>query len=184
MLKFTLDTNGVIDLEENRPNATFIRLLISAWQSKIIQLAVVAISASEKQPSGGYNSKFCEFEKKLAEVGLAGVECLLPMAYWDVAFWGHALWSAESMVALERKIHDVLFPNMDFDAPTEHDSTMQAWRNRKCDVQIAWAHIYHGYDVLVTSDQNFHRNADKLEALGLKKIASPEEAAHMIKELT
>ena len=82
--KFTLDTNCIIDLEENRANAEHVRSLVNAWKNGQIELAVVAVSASENQKGGTASRDFTAFEAKLDDVGLAGVHHLLPLAKWDV----------------------------------------------------------------------------------------------------
>ncbi len=99
--KVALDTNCLIDLEENRPDAHHVRTLIGAWKKGQVELAVVAVSASENQPSGIASRDSGVFEEKLNTVGLAGVQHLLPLAMWDVFYWDHALWSSAEMEALE-----------------------------------------------------------------------------------
>lgn len=78
MKKFTLDTNCIIDLEENRQNSQNIKQIVQAWQAGEIELAVVAISASEKQRGGIYAETYDKFKNKLAAVDLSGVRELLP----------------------------------------------------------------------------------------------------------
>jgi hypothetical protein len=68
MKKFTLDTNCIIDLEENRPNAEHISKLVQAWKTGRIELAVVAVSASENQKGGNTSKDFAMFEEKLSNV--------------------------------------------------------------------------------------------------------------------
>lgn len=46
--KYTLDTNCIIDLEESRPDAPHLKKMIVDHNKGKIDLAVVAISASEK----------------------------------------------------------------------------------------------------------------------------------------
>ena len=95
MIRMTLDTNCIIDLEEQRPDSKYLVEIIDAWRNGKVNLAVVAVSASENQPGGQVNETYKQFQEKLASVGLAGVTELLPLAYWDVFYWDHALWSSE-----------------------------------------------------------------------------------------
>ena len=90
--RLALDTNCIIDLEENRPDAPHVRTLIKAWKNTHVALAVVAVSASENQRGGIASRHFDVFEAKLSNVGLAGVNHLLPLAIWDLFYWDHALW--------------------------------------------------------------------------------------------
>jgi hypothetical protein len=61
-MRFTLDTNRIIDVEENRPNAPFVRELVSLHGTNRINVAVSAIWASERQRMGGYAEKISEFQ--------------------------------------------------------------------------------------------------------------------------
>jgi hypothetical protein len=59
---FTLDTNCIIDVEENRPNAPFVRELVSLHGTNGINVAVSTTWASERQRMGRYAVKFSEFQ--------------------------------------------------------------------------------------------------------------------------
>jgi hypothetical protein len=176
MGKVVLDTNCIIDLEENRPDARSLRSLIAAWKSNRLDLAVVAVSASENQPSGIASNSFDVFETKLKNAGLAGVQELMPLAKWDVFYWDHALWSSPDMEALESKIRAVLFPAIPT-APSTSIDKNSTWRNQMCDVLVAWSCIHHNWPCLVTRDKNFHNHRIELAALGLEKILYPSDAA-------
>jgi hypothetical protein len=183
---FTLDTNCLIAVDEGRPEAAAIQTLATAHAEGRANVAVVAISASENQQDRRYIRNFAEFQYRLATLELSHLNILRPMFYWDITFWDWAYWSDESMEALERKIHDVLFPNVEFlwrdfcraviNPPPEHASGK--WRNSKCDVQALWSHIYAGQEVFVTSDGNFHATTKKaaLIALGAQRIEYPADA--------
>jgi hypothetical protein len=66
---FTLDTNCLIAIDEGRPEAGAIRTLAHAHSLGKADVAVVAISASEKQKSGHYIQNFTEFRDRLASLG-------------------------------------------------------------------------------------------------------------------
>jgi hypothetical protein len=51
MNKFTLDTNCIIDLEENRPDAEHVRKIVQAWRSGRIELAVVPVGVAGACPT-------------------------------------------------------------------------------------------------------------------------------------
>jgi hypothetical protein len=176
MKKFTLDTNCIIDLEESRPNAAFVNEIVRAWRDVRIELAVVAIGASENQQNGQINRNFSSFENKLANVGLAGVSHLLPLAIWDLFYWDHFLWGSPESLILLNTIQSILFPNEELIAPIDAMQSSK-WRNRQCDVLTAWSHAFHKWDILVTSDKNFHDHNVELKKFGITEILYPKEAA-------
>ena len=182
-MRFTLDTNCLIDVEEGRPDGTYIREIVSRHGNGI-NVAVSAIGASERQRNGGYARNFSDFQKKLNAIGFGDLELLLPLAYMDICFWDHCV-MADEADTLERDIHNVLFPNIEFlwiDYANARglpvDSLDKNWRNAKCDVLGLWCHIKHGGGVFVTSDGNFHAATKQgtLSALGAGTIACPKDA--------
>ncbi len=178
MLRFTLDTNCIIDLEENRPDSEYLNQIIEESRNGNVEIAVVAVSASENQPGGEINRSYSHFEEKLLSAGLSNATELLPLAIWDVFYWDHALWSDEEMEKLSNDIRDVLFPGIALSPPTgEKDERI--WRNKLCDVLVAWCCIFHGWDMLVTRDNNFHKRKDALTRLGMKNVLLPKEAAEL-----
>lgn len=176
MCRLVLDTNCIIDLEENRSDAGSLRaLLIAAWKNRRLALAVVAVSASENQPRGVASQSFEVFETKLKNVGLDGVHELVPVAIWDVFYWDHALGSSPKMKALESKIRAVLFPGIPTVSPSNINENSK-WRNHMCDVWVAWCCIHHNWPHLVTRDKNFHDHRAELAVLGLAEILHPADA--------
>lgn len=183
-MRFTLDTNCILDVEDKRPNAPFLRQLVGLHQKDGIVIGVSAIGASERQRAGGYAQSFAEFQAKLKAIGFDALELLRPLAYWDIAYWDYCVGPDENDT-LENDIHNVLFPNIEFLwvayassrglSVEAHDSK---WRNAKCDVLALWCHIKHRGNVFVTSDSNFHAETKhkRLEALGAKTIAFPMDA--------
>lgn len=193
MLTFTLDTNCLIDIAEGRPHSGAIRALANAHARGEVSVAVVAISASEKQKTGERLTNFEQFRARLETLALGHLEILKPMLYWDIGFWDWGYWAGPEMVALEQKIHNVLFPTIEFQWPDfcsargwdPNARPVDAkWRNAKCDVQALWSHIHHGRNVFVTGDAKFHA-VTKLPAfiaLGAGQIVSPQGAVDMLKQ--
>jgi hypothetical protein len=183
----TFDTNCIIDLEENRPAAPSVTALISLHNQQKIDVRVIAISASERKLNGTYASNFAEFQQKIAAVGLQDVEILRPLGYWDIAFYDWCVRADDQIIEFERKIHKILFPQIDFDYrdfcnnkginPNSGHIDHQ-WLNAKCDVLSMWCHIHYDGDIFVTSDRNFHKQTKKpvLIALGAKDILTPQGA--------
>ena len=191
MLTFTLDTNCLIDVAEGRPNATAVRALADAHTRGEANVAVVAIMASENQKSGAGLTNFEQFRTRLDLLSLGHIQILKPMFYWDITFWDWAYWVEPEMVDLERNIHHVLFPNIeylyaDFSSACGLDSNAHPvdakWRNAKCDVQAFWCHAYRNRSVFVTSDKNFHAASKKphLVSLSSSRIELPSAAAMLL----
>lgn len=191
MRSFTFDTNCVIAVADSRPEAKDVLRMAAAHASGEASVALVAISASERQQSGKPLKSVDEFKTRVASLGLGHLELLAPLAYWDVTFWDFSLWSNDAMVQVEHSIHEILFPNIEFlwadfcaasgldPANTPPD---RKWRNAKCDVLAYWSHVHAAREVFVTSDQNFHAatKACALQAAFGGSILSPQSAAALL----
>jgi len=190
MTSFTLDTNCIYAVAKGEADALFVRALAEAHATGAARVAIVAISASENQPGGSLLTGFAQFQSNMASLGLGHLEELKPLAVWDVTFWDWCLWGNEAMSALERRIHAVLFPQVEYELAgycqrhgVRPDWPLpRGWRNAKCDVLALWSHIHHGQEVFVTSDGNFHAPTKKpaLLALGAGEICRPIEAVSFI----
>jgi hypothetical protein len=187
--RFTLDTNCVIAVEENRSEAAAVRTLYEAHLRGLIELSVVAISASEKQLDGKTLQNFQEFIDRLTRIGLERCNIAKPMLYFDVCFFDWAYWGSDEMEKLEAEIHSILFPNIEFLWRDYHlarnlpeDTIDHKWRNAKCDTLALWSHIWHGGDVFATSDGNFHAATKRapLKKLGVGAIEYPDQAMTII----
>ena len=190
-MRFTLDTNCIIDIEENRPNHQHLSDLVKLHKSNDINVAVSAISASEWQQTAEEASDFKIFQQKLSNVGFSELEILLPPMYWGISsYWGYWVWLDENDT-LERDIHNILFPAIEFlwvDYVAAHNKNIDAvdniWRNAKCDVLALWCHIKNDGDIFVTSDSNFYKSSkiELLQNLGTRKVASPSVALEIAKQ--
>jgi hypothetical protein len=194
MRTFTLDTNCLVAIDEGRPEAAHVRTLADAHAAGKVHVAVVAMSASEKQKDGRYIKNFEEYCERLAALGLAHLDILKPMAYWDICFWDWCLWSGPDMQSLEKQIHTILFPAVEFSwqdhcrangldpATSSPSREYHKWRNCKCDVRAIWSHIHGKRDVFVTSDGKFFAATKRsaLISLGAKGIECPEDAISLL----
>jgi hypothetical protein len=153
--------------------------------------AVVAISASERQKDRPQLRDFAEFQQRLTVLSLGTLKILRPSFYWDITYWDWCIWADEEMVALERRVHQVLFPSVpflwsDFCAANgldpETSLPRSTWRNHKCDVLALWSHIHEARDVFVTNDGNFHAITKRpaLIALGAGRIERAETAVTLV----
>ena len=185
--RFTLDMNCLIDLDEDRPSSSFIRKIVDAHQKEDVDVAVLAIGASERQMDHGYLSNSADYYSRLDRLGVGHLRTLLPMAYFDVTFLDGCLMSDGAMTAVERQVHEILFPNVIFnygqhcqDRGIDELPVDRAWRNVKCDVQAMWCHLHYARNVFVTSDKNFLRKSEALIELGAGNVLEPAEAAKLL----
>jgi hypothetical protein len=194
MHRVTLDTNCLIDLEQENERSETVRDLIARHARSSIELRIPAIAASERQQGGTYFQNFSEFTARLERLGLNGIPILPPMLYLGVAFLGQALLAGEPMIDLERQIHEILHPEIVFDyigycASRGIDPNAKPldrkWLNAKCDVQIVWSHIHHGGGTLVTNDENFIKSTKlpRLMLLGAGAIVRTAEASSHLDRL-
>ncbi len=193
-MKLTLDTNCVIDLEENRPGAVYLRELVDMSSRGVLVLAVVGISASENQRGGGGAPTFAVFQETLARVGLGSAEILKPMGIWGVTYWDWCVYADEEMEELAQQIHRILFSGSEYGygdycaargLPVEEEAIDPAWRNRRCDVLALWSHVYYRRDMFVTGDQHFLAPTRRhlLESVGAGTICSQSDAISMTRRL-
>jgi hypothetical protein len=194
MRTFTLDMKCLIDIDEDRPDAAHVRALADAHATGKANVAIVAMSASEKQKDGRYIKNFEEYRERLAALRLAHLDILKPMAYWDICFWDWALSADADMLELEKQIHTILFPAVEFSwedycranrldpATSSPSREYHKWINRKCDVQAIWSHIHGKRDVFVTGDGKFFKVTKRpaLIDLGAKEIERPEGAISLL----
>lgn len=187
----TLDTNCIIDLEDEGDVAPYLRALIRMHEEERINLRVVAISASERKPGGERATSFAEFQERPAAVGLGNAEILRPILYWGVGFWNWSVWGDEEKADLERRIHDVLFPHVEFrysdfckargvDANSGEGDPR--WLNAKCDVLAMWSHIHYTGGIFVARDINLRKKTKKaaLVDLGAGDILAPQGAVERL----
>jgi len=186
----TLDMNCIIDLEQQGPAAPFIRELVDLHKAGAIKLQVVATQGAERKQDGSFPSTIEDFRNRLAGVGLGDLELVPSIGFYDFNFFlGFSVLAGAKHVDLERKIHHILFPNIqgDFKAccgdPPDPDKEIR-WRNAKCDVVTMWGHIWSRGDVFVTSDRNFHKETKRarLIALGASSILTPQEAVATLRD--
>ena len=168
----TFDTNCLIDLETQRLGFEATREIVNLWLLGKVNLSVVAISASEKKIDGNKIDNYKQFQLFLKSIGLEGVDALKPIGYWDITFLDWMLYSGEEMKDLEIKIHNILFPNIQYECDY---LIYKKWLNAKIDVLVAWSHIWNRRNILITRDDNFRRKENELQKLGIGKVYTPEQ---------
>jgi hypothetical protein len=173
----TLDTTYIIDLERAvGSTARHARRLTRMHDDHKINLRVVAISASEKKLDRTYASNFSEFRNRLTKVGLGKAEILKPLCYNDITYSDWCVTASVPMLELEQKIHEILFPKIQFSyeefckkkgLDPKSGEIDRHWRNPKCDVLAMWSHIQNGDGIFVTKDKNYHKPKKKTQLIAL-----------------
>jgi hypothetical protein len=192
----TLDMNCILDLELAEHSFSNLKDVVAKHDHGLIDIAVPAIAASERLPSGSYADNFAQFETRIRRLSERPFEIILPLLYLDITYFDHCIYGDEALVNLERKIHDVLFSRSRFrwkdearaqgldpnDAAAHENDLWKRWRNRKCDVLSMWCHIHYHRDIFVTRDGNFHKATKKaaLIKLGANRIARPKELGQVL----
>ena len=178
-MNVTLDTNCIIALESDEPAAEYVRRLVCRAAEQTLRLRVVAITASEWQSGGNISESFCDFEAKIARVGLQDAEILLPPCVWDVTYWDHCIMATDEDWEEVEEIHRVLSPTIPLDPAATPEVDGRKWRNHVIDTLALWTHIHNGAGVFVTSDSDFHGPEKRvaLARLGSGEILRPSRAA-------
>jgi hypothetical protein len=191
MLNITLDSQILFDILEQREDYLISLELKKLFDLGIINLRVTASSGSENRKDKQPVRNIQDFMKMLNLINLNSATILDPIMYWGISFWGHALNASEEMIKVEKELfeilHDVPHNYKEYCLLKNIDSstTDPKWRNKLCDTQVIWCHIWYQGDVFITRDKNFHKQTKKpkLIELGAKNIMYPEEALNYILNL-
>ncbi|OJU71378.1 MAG: hypothetical protein BGO05_09850 [Rhizobiales bacterium 63-7] len=191
MIKFTLDTNCLIAVEDGRAERSSVLSLIDAQRQEAADLAMVASSAAERQIGGGALENIEEFRKRMETLGFGGIELLKPIAVWNLSYWDFAIYPSDEAADLQTEIFSALFPSTNpkwpayagekgVDPDDIESREGWKWRNRFLDAQAMWGHIFYGRDVFVTSDRNFSKRLSAHSRFRDIEIATPSKAASLL----
>jgi hypothetical protein len=187
MLTLTLDMNCLIDIDsaEPRKGTPHVRALIEKSERGVVDLAICASCASERQSDGSSLENFSQFQERLKRAGLSHLTLLKPLLRWDVSFFDYSIIAGPELSAQEDEIFRTLFPGSnpswsetaDLCGERVEDTSSAAfskWRNKICDAQAFWSHEHNRRDVFVTSDGNFAKRFPD------RRILTPEQASAII----
>ena len=192
-LKITFDFNCIVEIENNGSLVRHLNKIIDYFKNKKIIISIPMIAASEKKQDGKYSSNVNEFLERLKNLNISDANLLKPIVYWGFTFYGHAIYPGKELADLEKKIHSVLFPKIEYkynDFCKERNINIKdkplndKWLNVRCDTLALWCHIYYGNDVFISSDKNYFKKTKikKLIELGAKNILKPNEALIYIED--
>jgi hypothetical protein len=193
MVAFTLDTNCLIAIEEQRAEATSVLDLVARQRAGTAVVRLVATMAAENQRDGTVLDNFSGFQQRVHGLGLADLEILRPVCVLDLSYLDWCVVAHDEAEDESRRLHEVLFPSAPFGyrvaVPEDLDDAARqkaerSWRNKQLDVLVLHTHIMAGAEVFVTSDKNFRKASrqTRLAALGARLILPPQEAARYAPE--
>lgn len=190
-MKLTLDWNCIIEVEEGRPQAGYVRELIEFHELGRFEVALLAASASENTKSKRFPGNAILFQNRVSALGwqelpLVPMPAIFGLSYWDFCFavQDHrgfekdmdALWKVIAP-NVARNPSDHLPPGADLTDDSIQSEPLARWRNTWCDVISAYSHIHDGRDIFVTNNtRDFQKNSKALSGLGMKQIFTPCEA--------
>ncbi|MEM9578948.1 MAG: hypothetical protein AAF999_18300 [Pseudomonadota bacterium] len=192
MKKLTLDTNCILEIDEDRPQSDAVKAIIEAHNEGLVEAALVASSGSEKSHKGLFPESFDEFDLRRTQLGFSNMNLLFPIAYHDIGFCDHCLMADVKMLDLEEEIFRILFPNAQFtwvetaktygiEKTNQSSKAYIKWRNQLLDAQMFWAHVWNKRDVFVTSDKNFGRKLKK-SRFGAEQVKTPSEFVYLLRQ--
>lgn len=197
-MKLTLDWNCVIEVEEDRPQASCVVDLVNAHRKGELEVALLAASASENTKSMLFPGNAGVFKMRVAQLGwddlpLVPMPGIIGLSYWGFCFVVvdreaferdmEALWQVIAPNVL-RKPTDHLTDGQTLDDNSIQSNALSKWRNTWCDVISAYSHIHAARNIFVTNNtRDFQNNAPALSSLGMKHISSPAETRHLLEAL-
>lgn len=194
-MKFTLDWNCIIEVEEHQPQAAAVIGLVKAHRRCEIEVALLAASASENMKSRRFPGNAIFFQKRILALGwqdlpIVPMPAIEGLSYWDFCYYvGDGEKFERDMDAIWCVIAPKIARNPAQHLPTGTKLTSETiqskdlskWRNTWCDVISAYSHIHEGRDVFVTNNtRDFQRNYSQLSHLGMRYIYTPAEAIEFI----
>lgn len=184
MKSYTFDWNCVIAVEEDQPQAPFVRELVELHRAKRINVGITTVSASETlRGSKSLPASGALFHARLHALGWGDLDQILGPAVPGLAYIGLCHIVNDSFEAEVSSIWNVVGGNVSETLPEQlSEAELQGpaykkWRNVWCDVHTLWTHIDADRDVFVTSNtKDFQKNEAALRKLGLRAVMTPEEA--------
>lgn len=198
-MKLTLDWNCVIEVEEDRPQASFVSDLVNAHRNGELEIALLAASASENTKSMLFPGNAGGFKQRVERLGwndlpLVPMPAIFGLSYWDFSFMvddgdtfereRDALWQIIAP-KIPRKLSDHLTEGQILDDSFVQSKALSKWRNAWCDVISAYSHIHAARDLFVTNNtKDFQNNSHELGLLGMQHISTPANTRSLINSLS
>ena len=87
-MKLTLDWNCVIEVEEQRQQASFAIDLVDRHRNGEFEVALLAASASENTKSKLFPGNAKLFKDRVAAIGWEDLPIVLMPGVWGLSYWG------------------------------------------------------------------------------------------------
>lgn len=194
-MRFTLDWNCIIEVEEQRAQSNSVLELVAAHRKRDCEVALLAASASENNGSHLFPGNASFFHARVTALGwddlpIVPMPAIMGLSYWDFAYYVADGKKFEKDFAdlwgviapnIPRSARDNLPKGCELTDGSIQSKELRKWRNHWCDVMSAYSHIHAGRDVFVTNNtRDFQKHHERLAELGMRRIATPEEALSLL----
>ena len=197
-MKISLDWNCVIEVEEDRPQASNVTELIKLHRAERFEVALLAASASENTKSKRFPGNADVFNRRISalswqDLPLVPMPSITGLSYIDFSYVVEdgkkferdmdAIWTVIAPNIPPKPV-DHLPDGMQLDDDAIQSVELSKWRNTWCDVISAYSHIHAGRDVFVTNNtKDFQKKASALARLGMEHISTPATALATIEQI-
>lgn len=197
-MNITLDTNAVIALENNEPDAIFLRPLLTLHQEERITLYLGLSTYLEPLPMWATDPPEIFHEKRIAAAGLNIPQVHLYEHPHILAFscrtCGALFYDERMSSSYAACIHRVMCGEqlIDFSfhayrrrrEQDPEEAVRKKWHNTKNDTLGLYEHVTWGGDIFVTSDrQHFLNKRSQLAVIVPGKILTPQETLETLNQL-
>lgn len=198
-MDITFDNNAIIDLEENRDDAEYLRAIRDEYHRPgHVTISIGRSIFLERRPGDTTEATAAFFEEKFAAAGLNIERVQLYRAGEDMAY--HCLecnaivYGAMYDIGYNQLIHRILTGDKVFDftyypyrqrrGDISEEEAQQKWLNHKNDVCGLVEHVSWGGDIFVTRDKGILKKRDDLAQVVPGKILSPKETLEELRKLS
>lgn len=89
------------------------------------------------------------------------------------------------------EVHKVFFPHIEIkyedyflkEGIEQNEKGRKKWWNYRIEVIILWSAVYHRKDILITKDENFHRNKDMIKKRRIIDVKKPHDFVSELKRI-
>jgi hypothetical protein len=198
-MDITFDNNAIIDLEENRPDAEYLRAIRDEYHRPgYVTISIGRSIFLEGRPKNTLETDAEFFDKKIAAAGLNIERVQLRRAGEHMAYYclecNAITYGAEYDIGYHQLIHRIVTGDKDFDFTyypyrqrrndLPEEKARQKWFNHKLDIGGLVEHVAWGGDIFVTRDKGILNKRDALAQVVPGKILNPKETLEELRQLS